>query len=259
MSTSYTLIDYFNGFQQLKRMKRFSAGVQSTYFALLGEFNLRRFPDELELSTRDLKSLAGLKSVSSTHEARNILKNNKLVDFHTRNGISVYTLGIEHLPNTNRTPSEQPSGNQPNDNRTPHALSSNASLSTQETKTETRKDTPPTPPRGESERETLKGTGIEEPDSSDIFDVWAQEARVILNDRQRCDLQSLIESGKYSFEQVKTAIVKMADSRSFKTYDAFKDILAGKNEPQPLKGGEKNGESKPRYKLPPKYDFLGDF
>lgn len=122
MSTSYTLIDYFNGFQQLKRIKRFSAGVQSTYFAILAEFNLRRFPAELELSTRDLKSLAGLKSVSSAHEARNILKNNKLVDFHTKNGISTYSLGTEHLPNTYRTPTEHYGAEMPNASRTPHAL-----------------------------------------------------------------------------------------------------------------------------------------
>lgn len=103
---SFTLIDYFNGFQSLKANRHFSAGVQSTYFAILAEFNRQHYPEQVELSTRDLQKLAGLKSVSSTHEARNILKNNKLVDFHTRNNTTVYQLCTEHLPNTYRTAAE---------------------------------------------------------------------------------------------------------------------------------------------------------
>ena len=105
---SYTLIDYFNGFQNLKRVKRFSAGVQSAYYAILAEFNLRHFPATLELSTRDLKELAGLKSVATAHEARNVLKNSRLIDFWSiQGGTTVYELATEHLPNTNRTVTEQ--------------------------------------------------------------------------------------------------------------------------------------------------------
>lgn len=132
---SYTLIDYFNAFQQLKRKKDFSAGVQSAYFSILAEFNLQRFPAKLYLSTRELKQLAGLKSVSSAQEARNVLKNNHLIDFHTENGTTAYILGTEHLPNTNRTLTEQQVPNQPNTNRTPHALVSTLPVYPQETKT----------------------------------------------------------------------------------------------------------------------------
>ena len=111
---SFTLIDHFNGFQTLKQGKRFSAGVQSTYFALLAEFNRQRFPAELSISTRDLKELAGLKSVATAHECRNVLKNNKLIEFETKTSITVYRLLTEHLPNSNRTLAEH----QPNGNRT---------------------------------------------------------------------------------------------------------------------------------------------
>ena len=104
---SFTLIDHFNGFQTLKQGKRFSAGVQSTYFALLAEFNRQRFPAELSISTRDLKELAGLKSVATAHECRNVLKNNKLIEFETKTSITVYRLLTEHLPNVSRTSAER--------------------------------------------------------------------------------------------------------------------------------------------------------
>lgn len=118
----YTLIDYFNAFQNLKRKKRFSSGVQSAYFSILAEFNLRRFPEELELSTRDLQALAGLKSVSTAHEAKNVLKNNKLVDFETKRGTTIYRLLSEYVPNEIWTTKERTVANQPNAGRTPHAL-----------------------------------------------------------------------------------------------------------------------------------------
>lgn len=124
MSKRYTLIDYFNGFQTLKRNKNFSAGVQSAYFAILGEFDLQRFPAELALSTRELKELAGLKSVASAHEARNVLKNNKLVDFETKRGTTIYRLLSEHLPNEICTATEQQANTLPNTlpNALPNAL-----------------------------------------------------------------------------------------------------------------------------------------
>lgn len=118
----YTLIDYFNAFNNLKRKKRFTAGVQSAYFSILAEFNLQRFPEELELSTRELQALAGLKSVSTAHEAKNVLKNSKLIDFETKRGTTIYRLLSEHILNETRTAREQRVAKQPNAERTPHAL-----------------------------------------------------------------------------------------------------------------------------------------
>ena len=99
-------------------MKRFSAGAQATYFAILAEFNSAHFPSSLSLSTRDLKELAGLKSVASAHECRNVLKNNHLIDFSTKSGTTIYQLLSEHLPNKNTSTAEL----QPNDSRTPKGL-----------------------------------------------------------------------------------------------------------------------------------------
>ena len=103
---SYTLIDYFKAFHTMKQTLNLSAGTQSTYFALLGEFNAARFPEHLSISDRELKALAGLKSVSSAHEAKRSLKNAKLIDFSKDGGVTVYMLCTEHLPNSNRTLTE---------------------------------------------------------------------------------------------------------------------------------------------------------
>lgn len=103
---SYTLEDYFNAFLEVKRFKQFSTGVQAVYFSILGEFYKQHFPTNIALSTRDLQALAGLKSASSTHEAKNVLKNNGLVDFQNRFGTTVYSLGLGRIPNTFRTTTE---------------------------------------------------------------------------------------------------------------------------------------------------------
>lgn len=87
--------EYYNYFHRLNRKKFFSAGVQSTYFAILSEFTNQNFPPEIELDTRELQLLAGIKSTSAIHEAKNVLKNNRLIDFHTRNKITVFTLCME--------------------------------------------------------------------------------------------------------------------------------------------------------------------
>lgn len=111
---SFTLIDFFNGFQSLKAERRFLATTQSTYFAILAKFNLAKYPATLDISTRDLQIDAGLKSVSTAHECRNVLKNNKLIDFKTERGTTVYRLLTEHLSNKNTLLAEQ----QPNAKRT---------------------------------------------------------------------------------------------------------------------------------------------
>lgn len=102
-----TLIDYFKAFHSLKGTLNLSAGSQAVYFSLLGEFNAARFPEQLKISTRELKALAGLKSTNAVIENRNVLKNKKLIDFQTKNGVTTYSLSTEHLLNTCRTLTEQ--------------------------------------------------------------------------------------------------------------------------------------------------------
>ena len=110
----YTLIDYFRAFHSLKEQLKLSAGSQAMYFSILGEFNAARFPSSLSISIRELKALAGLKSVSAAHECLNVLKNKKLIDLHNQNGIHSYSLLTEHLPNRSRTKHRTGTEQEPN-------------------------------------------------------------------------------------------------------------------------------------------------
>ena len=231
----YTLIDYFNAFQNLKRKKRFSAGVQSAYFSILAEFNLQRFPTELELSTRELKELAGLKSVSTAHECRNVLKNNKLVGFETKRGTTIYTLGTEHLPNEIHTSTERQRIEIPNANRTPHALdySSKTTLSSGETKTlDVKTD--------KSTITTIACANSQELDN--IIDYWEQSQFGRLDVELISKLEVYLK--RYGFSEVKAAMdaAKLANGSKYGvSFNYFTSVLENRNKPKNLpKGGEEN-------------------
>lgn len=100
MTKTFTLIDYFKAFHSMKETLKLPAGSQAMYFSILGEFNAARFPEQLSISTREIKALAGLKSTNAVFENRNVLKNKKLIDFQTQNGTTTYSLVTEHLLNT---------------------------------------------------------------------------------------------------------------------------------------------------------------
>lgn len=97
---NYTLIDYFNGFALLRnRNHKLTANDISVFYTILNEFNVARFPEEMELSTRILQDLAGIASVATVHRAKNVLKNIGAIDFTTKNGVTVYKLKDEHFAN----------------------------------------------------------------------------------------------------------------------------------------------------------------
>ena len=134
---SYNLIDFFNAFHSLKGQLKLSASSQAVYFSLLGEFNAARFPERISLSSRELKDLAGLKSVATAHECKNVLKNKNLIDFKTKGSVTWYELLTEHLSNGNRTPAKQV----PNASRTEADYSS-------------RSNSLPSPTEGDERRKT---------------------------------------------------------------------------------------------------------
>lgn len=255
---SFTLIDFFNGFQTLKRSKRFSAGAQSTYYAILAEFNLAHYPATLPISTRDLQQLAGLKSVSTTHECRNVLKNNKLIDFKTQRDTTIYRLLTEHLPNAKKVSAEH----QPNGNRTPDGLfaipcAGEAAQSSPQTPfKETETETSPLPPQGAtggggskdtqaSERETVKVARkltdaeresfeefAEETASlqdakplgkPDVFAIWNENRLPWLGADQKYRLAQYEE--EYGFETVSAAIIRTKDKHTYPTFAKFKEEL----------------------------------
>lgn len=216
---SFTLIDHFNGFQSLKQGKRFSAGVQSTYFALLAEFNRQRFPAELSLSTRDLKELAGLKSVATAHECRNVLKNNKLIDFETRAGITVYRLLTDHLPKSNRMVAEH----QPNGNRTLQAGFNVHACGDLRPKTE--------------ENRSIAGTGARKiEDEEEIQEYWERDLHgTRLTVEHLSELDVLIR--KYGREWLKSAM-KEASEVNTNSFGLSFRFLRGVID-RKLKGGKK--------------------
>lgn len=112
---AYTLEDYLVAFDELKRHKTFSAGVQSTYLAILMEFRRKEFPPEIDMTVRDLGAAAGLKSVESVHEAKLVLKNHRLVDFHNKKRVTAFILCTGHLPNENQTNLPESTKQTPND------------------------------------------------------------------------------------------------------------------------------------------------
>lgn len=131
---SYTLIDYTKAFHSLSKTLKLSASVRSVYAAIIGEANEAHFPERIGISDRELKELAGVKSVASAHEAKNVLKNHHLIDFkRSAKGVTEYWLLSDHLrqPNTYRTEAEQ----EPNASRTTLITITNPKASDRDVKT----------------------------------------------------------------------------------------------------------------------------
>lgn len=78
-----TLIDYFNAFQAFSTVKNLSANARVLYYAILGEFNKHRYPDDLQLPNDYLLYLSGISSRSAFETARTSLINHKVI-YHKR-------------------------------------------------------------------------------------------------------------------------------------------------------------------------------
>ena len=103
-----TLTDYTMNFHIVSRQKELSPGTRSLFTALVGEFNAAYFPNSLQFSDRVLSTLAGLKSVSSVFECRNVLKMHGFIDFKTQKGKrTTYVLKEDWFPKGDRTVAEQ--------------------------------------------------------------------------------------------------------------------------------------------------------
>lgn len=253
---TYTLIDFFNGFQSLKRRKRFSAGAQSTYFAILAEFNSAYFPESISISTRDLQQLAGLKSVSSAHECRNVLKNSNLIDFKTQNCTTVYRLLTEHLPNKNGLGAEH----QPNVNRTAGGFFNIPACEDSRLETENSVRSQSARERGtEKEEETLSNREHAQASETaatidEVVDYWE---RTLLGGRMTVEHQSelliYLNDPEKGLEWVKEAMKEASDANSNPhglSFKLLRGVIEKKKTPKPekkksaLKGGEKNGRKR---------------
>ncbi|MBR3049881.1 MAG: hypothetical protein IKN16_08205 [Selenomonadaceae bacterium] len=104
----YGLIDYYLGFEDVKRRAKLSGNVRAVYYELLSEFNRLRYPADICLAVRELKYRSGVKSISSVHDALSYLKLLGLIDYKRVGGVTHFRLKSEHMANRNRTPSERP-------------------------------------------------------------------------------------------------------------------------------------------------------
>lgn len=210
----YTLIDFTRGFHSLSKELILSAGVRSLYTALVGEFNEARWPERISFSDRELKTLAGLKSVSTVHEAKLVLKNHNLIDFTTTRGAqgrSEYQLRTEHLPNIKIDSTEH----YPNNDRTITEHCSRFSVTQN-------------PSLREDERQkTEGGAGARESVSEDVFKVWAGEMPRPLTASEKYTLAEFEET--YGISKVKSAIITVRRNRHYPTFaDVEKELTSEK-------------------------------
>ena len=84
-----TLIEYFNAFQTFSAAKRLSPNVRALYYAVLSEFNKRRYPESLKLTNEYLMNISGINTRSAFETARTTLINHQTI-YHKRGN---YRLG----------------------------------------------------------------------------------------------------------------------------------------------------------------------
>ena len=258
---SFTLIDFLNGFQSLKRIKSFSATTQSVYYSILWEFHSAEFPATLDITTRGLQQLAGVKSVSTTHECRNVLKNHRLIDFKTQNGITTYRLLTEHLPNTDRTLTEH----QPNTSRTAESAFGLVSCTPNASKNAAAEPAKESSPHTPFKEKSLSDNnhydnnhydnnyldnppGNNEDKVDELVELWEAAGGSKLNQLLLSKLASLLDT--YAYETIKVAINQASESNNSKYGFSFKFLTSIlESEKKPERGGEKNGKQY-KYKLP---------
>lgn len=250
---TYTLTDYIRGFHKLNRAKCFSSSVQSTFLAIVCEFDVLGFPDEIELSTRELQLRSGLKSVATVHEAKNVLKMNRLIDFRTRKKqqTTFFTLCTGHLSecsagrSTER--STEHSTEQGSEHSTEHLTEQRGLVCYTPAQVQSGDGgaplpLPPTPPNPNPKKQPeikAQPAVAEQAEQRDIVDVWEEMTRTKLTSPAD-QFQLRHYDDTHGREIVKVAIKEhvYGNGRTFKYFKACLDsLLAG------LKGGEEVGES----------------
>ena len=247
---SFTLEDCIVSFRFLRDSQKFSASVQSCYFVILTEFQAAGFPEQIWLSTRSLMDMAGLKSVSATQEAKNVLKNHKLIDFKTTKKGTVYRLGepiLQYTPrNTCGTPVEQSRNTQWNTyGFVSCAQNAGAITNTRDDGAENAAPLSPSPAPLSSIPQTTEALNPNQSlasskagkaeDEKAIEDIWEQMTGKRLERAAECDELRALEK-THGREIIKVAIAEhvRCNGRSFNYFKACMQTALKK------KGGDKN-------------------
>jgi len=232
-----TFFDSLNAFLSLKQRRLFTASVQATYFAILTEFYQQGFPEEITMTVRELGAKAGLKSSESVHVAKNILKNNGLIDFQTVGKQAKRTIFTLVCPNvcTNNLP-----------NNLPNSESGEGLVCytpTQENGGGSTLPLPPTPPIPNPKKEPMSQQASKQASlAEDVVELWERKTGTKLEDGEKVALRTFDEL--YGRETIKVAIATYAykKGRKFSFFDEWclRPLLVSSS----VKGGEGNGETR---------------
>lgn len=245
-----TFFNHLDAFLNLKRHRLFTASVQATYFAILAEFYQQGFPEEISMTVRELGEKAGLKSSETVHVAKNILKNNGLIDFQTVGKQAKRTIFTLVCPNvlTNNPPNNSP-------NNLPNTESGFGLVScTQNTARDgdggTLPPLPPTPPitpnpniqsqsiTTNQQTATAELRSAQQSQSEDVIELWERMTGTKLEEGEQTALKTFDEV--YGRDTIKVAIAayvyKKGKKFTFFYEWCLKPLLAR------LKGGEKEDE-----------------
>lgn len=235
-----TFFDNLDAFLNLKQRRLFSASVQATYFAILTEFYRQGFPQEISMTVRELGEKAGLKSSETVHVAKNILKNNGLIDFQTVGRQARRTIFTLVCPNVwaNNLP-----------NNLPNSESGAGLISytpVQENGGGSTLPLPPTPPipNPKKQQEQLSNAEqslAEQSSEKDIVELWEEMTGKPLVDDANQFLLRCAED-LHGREMVKVAITEYVRGKGkhFKYFEAILKSLAGRL--ASLKGGGQDGQ-----------------
>lgn len=241
---AYTLEKCFDDFLKCKSKRNFSTGVQAAYFAILSEFYIRDFPETVTLPVRDLGASAGL-SVGQAHTAKNILKNNGLVDFHNECGRTVFKLGTERsvASDTEQSTEQRLNTRQTNAERQGLVCYTPA----QENGVSSTLPLPPKPPIPNPKTSTESQQANQQASkqaslAEDVVELWERKTGTKLEDGEKVALRTFDEL--YGRETIKVAIATYAYKKgrkfSFFVEWCLKPLLASSS----VKGGEDNGEAR---------------
>ena len=190
-------------FHRESKRTGYAAGVRSVFYAIWGEYIEQGRPTEFELSDRQLKTLSGLKSVSSAHEAKRTLKNLGWVDFWHSGNTTKYRLLRRTVEGSGEQSTEHLGEQEPNTERVVRA-DSNTRERAEYTDIITQTNQPPPPPpppsRAREEKNSLEAT----------LEYWDAQGGGRLNWEHRREMAELVE--RYGLARLKVLIKEAADS-----------------------------------------------
>ena len=248
-----SLIDLFKGFHRDAIQQEFPPSARVLFDTLLYKFNEAFWTDKLVLSERELIQLTGLPK-TTVNDAKRFLAARHIIKITSFKNKTSYSLGDEwaKLVPTNLRPVTDQSltTNRP-------AADRFGGLSI----THVREDVKTSDKTSDNLSVGLSARARNTTELDTLLEYWDGELK---GGRLTFAHQSQIGGwlAQHGLAWVKAAMREASDANGNShglNFKLLRGVIERKANPVPLKGGEKNGESKHHYKQPPKYDFLGEY